>query len=314
MNSHKENSIIHHIVARNRISKIAVFKAVIGILILLALISFNPADPGPFNLLFPIGGIQNILGLSGALLAGFLIEMFGFLGFSIPLIIVFSGRKQESLNFRLLLPEILELLSLVTLVALLIPNDQTSRIQIVGLWGHLSSFYLTDFPGKLISLGVLGAYQLVYFKENRLDLSFISLINLLLFLTYRFFRYLLKLINQNIDKSSKYYVVNWITPLKYSLLRQFETMHEKVKQRLDNTRLTLADIDLPSVIIQSVGSILFRKKIEKQLGVDLDCNNDTDPPAIDRELLMEEIFYKYSDLYFKLDQAAFQIHEEEILI
>ncbi len=306
--------MIRLFVTRNRISKLGLFKAVLGILIFLALVDYHQTDPGPFNLLSPIGGIQNILGLFGALLAGFIIEMFGYLGYSIPLIILFTGRKQETFNFRLLLPEILEVLSLVALVALLIPSEQGSGIQIVGLWGRLSSLQLIQFPGILFSLGALGAYQVVYFKENRLDLSFISLINLLVFLGYRFIRYLLKFINQNIDKSSKYYVVNWITPLGYFILRHFETLQEKIKKRIENMRLTFADVDVPSVINQSIKSLIFRKTKSNSLEDELTHEKNADIPVIDSELLMEKTFNKYKEMYFQQDQEAFWVHEEEIVI
>lgn len=63
----------------------------IATVILLALLSYNAADPGPFHHDSQIGECANLAGCKGAWLANFLIGLLGYLAYALPLVLVALG-------------------------------------------------------------------------------------------------------------------------------------------------------------------------------------------------------------------------------
>ncbi len=63
----------------------------IAAVILLALLSYNPADPGPFRYDSQVGHCANLVGCKGAWLANFLIGLLGYLAYVLPVILVVLG-------------------------------------------------------------------------------------------------------------------------------------------------------------------------------------------------------------------------------
>ena len=74
----------------NRIIEIiGIFILFFGILLFVALISYNPADP---NFIFPQNtDIKNILGFRGSYVSDLFIQSFGFISYLIPITYIFTG-------------------------------------------------------------------------------------------------------------------------------------------------------------------------------------------------------------------------------
>ncbi len=63
----------------------------IAAVILLALLSYSPLDPGPFHHNTRIGPCDNLAGCKGAWLADFLVGLLGYLAYALPLVLVVMG-------------------------------------------------------------------------------------------------------------------------------------------------------------------------------------------------------------------------------
>lgn len=63
----------------------------IAAVILLALLSYSPLDPGPFHHNTRIGPCDNLAGCKGAWLADFLLGLLGYLAYALPLVLVVMG-------------------------------------------------------------------------------------------------------------------------------------------------------------------------------------------------------------------------------
>lgn len=70
----------------------------ISAVILLALLTFSPADPGPFHKDVGMGECLNKAGCKGAWLASFLIGLLGYLAYAVPLVLVFVGLAAFKMN------------------------------------------------------------------------------------------------------------------------------------------------------------------------------------------------------------------------
>ncbi|UOG94006.1 MAG: DNA translocase FtsK 4TM domain-containing protein [Candidatus Thiothrix sulfatifontis] len=63
----------------------------IAAVILLALLSYSPLDPGPFHYNTRVGPCDNLAGCKGAWLADFLLGLLGYLAYALPLVLVVMG-------------------------------------------------------------------------------------------------------------------------------------------------------------------------------------------------------------------------------
>ncbi|OQX12040.1 MAG: cell division protein FtsK [Thiothrix lacustris] len=63
----------------------------IAAVILLALLSYSPLDPGPFHHNTRVGPCDNLAGCKGAWLADFLLGLLGYLAYALPLVLVVMG-------------------------------------------------------------------------------------------------------------------------------------------------------------------------------------------------------------------------------
>ena len=69
------------------------------------MMSFHPGDPTVVNLVYPSGGVKNLVGLPGALIGGSLVELFGASALWIPLLLLaraLPGRRRLALPAALL--------------------------------------------------------------------------------------------------------------------------------------------------------------------------------------------------------------------
>ena len=89
MNIKKLGNSVLIFTIRRLIEIIGVFVLCLGILLFIALISYNPTDP---NFIFPeYTEINNILGFRGSYTSDLFIQSFGFIAFLIPVTYIFTG-------------------------------------------------------------------------------------------------------------------------------------------------------------------------------------------------------------------------------
>ncbi len=62
----------------------------VGVYLLLSLVSFHPADPGPSNSIDPVE-VHNLGGRLGAWLADFLLSLIGYLAYLLPIMLIYAG-------------------------------------------------------------------------------------------------------------------------------------------------------------------------------------------------------------------------------
>ncbi|MBU2648562.1 DNA translocase FtsK 4TM domain-containing protein [bacterium] len=165
-------------------------KILVGLILAVAMISHNGLDPSPLNLLWPSEGIHNWLGLPGALVSGFLFDLFGWSGFLLPiLLLVFSHKTTISRSQAFFLDGAVIVLTTIGLAQLLqYPDGPLARW--TGFLGTVSNIWLAQFPGKLITMLVVIGFILRYAKHYTVNHHFVTLLQqiagILLLLTERF--------------------------------------------------------------------------------------------------------------------------------
>lgn len=276
----------------------------IALLVLLSLVSHHPMDPGPFNLLMPFDGVHNWLGLSGALLSAVIIDFLGWLGFTIPLFLIFLTGKTRAFKPLRFIPELLEILALTALVALLLPVEGVESLPWVGIWGHVSAKTLNAFPGREYALAILAVYQWLYIRNKRFDANLFVIINVSFMVVAGLGAQLLQSTQKNGLQIAKYISINWLSPLATKV------SHSSVKagQRLKTASLPPRNIlDDASLLSRFKHSLLTRLKSEKRENLPL-------PPAdwdSDRNLLTASL-ERYRERYYSGDSQFFLRPEEEI--
>jgi len=81
------------------------FGIALAVALAAGMMSFHPGDPTVVNLVYPTGGLKNLVGLPGALVGGSLVELFGASALWIPLLLlarVLPGKRSLSLPAALL--------------------------------------------------------------------------------------------------------------------------------------------------------------------------------------------------------------------
>jgi len=150
-------------------SRFSSLKIILGLILLVAMISQGRLDPSPLNLLSPAEGISNWLGLPGALVAGFFLDIFGWCGFLFPLsILLLKHRPQLSPRQAVLLDTMFILLLTIGFAQLSSsPDEQSSRF--TGLLGSISNIHLHEFPGKLITLLIVIGFGVRYARHYQFN-------------------------------------------------------------------------------------------------------------------------------------------------
>ena len=81
------------------------FGVALAVALAAGMMSFHPGDPTVVNLVYPTGGVKNLVGLPGALVGGSLAELFGASALWIPLLLLaraFPGKRRLALPAALL--------------------------------------------------------------------------------------------------------------------------------------------------------------------------------------------------------------------
>ncbi|NQU63002.1 MAG: DNA translocase FtsK 4TM domain-containing protein [SAR324 cluster bacterium] len=145
-------------------------KIYLGLVLLIALISYDRLDPSPLNLLWPSNDIGNWFGLPGALVSGFLNEIFGLCGFLVPMfLLVFSHKKTINRRQAFLLDTAIIMLLTIGLSQII----QTPVAELTGLLGAISNAKLENFPGELITILVISGFIVRYSIHYTPNLQFI---------------------------------------------------------------------------------------------------------------------------------------------
>ncbi len=225
-----KNWIQSTVISNRPISKPVFLKLLIGLLFLISLLSHNQLDPSPFNLLRPVNGISNWLGLPGSLFSGFLFDFLGKMAYLIPLFLLLLARQNSILHPKHLVPDILEFLVLTALISLIaISFDAQTEIRTTGIWGAVSAKALVDFPGELFTILILLGYQMVYFKNVRLDLSLFIVLWTAVLLLIGLLGQITGKAAKTLKKSAKYCSINWFSPLTLIVAKSSEKTGERLK-------------------------------------------------------------------------------------
>jgi len=147
-----------------------------GLILFVAMMSHNPSDPSPLNLLWPDEGIHNWLGLPGALVSGFLIEFFGWCGYLVPLLLLLLDHKKTIRLWQAIFLDIAVIMLLTIGIAQIIDAPDAYVARITGILGVISSMQLAHFPGKLITILLAVGFIVRYSKHFLLNLHFILMI------------------------------------------------------------------------------------------------------------------------------------------
>ncbi|MBU3914296.1 DNA translocase FtsK 4TM domain-containing protein, partial [bacterium] len=144
-------------------------KIIFGLMVCVAIASSNNHDPSPFNLLSPQGGINNYLGLPGALFAGLLKDVFGQMAILVPMFMIFVGTKNIGISWKTAMLMVLELFLLVTLISFMFMKSDSALLKYTGLWGYISNISLAEPSWRNASLIIVFGYQILFFRLFRLN-------------------------------------------------------------------------------------------------------------------------------------------------
>ena len=154
----------------------SIFKAaklLAGLGILISITSRGNLDPTLFNLLTPAEGVQNWLGLPGALLSGVLIDGLGKMSLLLPLYLLFVRNVSEAGVFQILRRNIVTALLITSLVSSLMTDTDTQIVQITGLWGLATNQAIVTVFGQIPSfcliVGLIVVHNYGFWGSYHLD-------------------------------------------------------------------------------------------------------------------------------------------------
>ena len=310
MNPILPDRVLQAVVSRREISRIGLFKLLAAFIILLALISHDAFDPSPFNLLQPVGGVSNLLGLPGALFSGLLTDFLGLTAFIIPFIIVFSGRQRESLNILLLIPELVEILAICSLISLLLSPESPNLYVFTGSWGAVTNATLLVFPGIWPSILILAIYQILYFRSNRIDISFFYFLGLVFLIALNIAKQSGKLIRRFSDRTLKYVGFNWTSPLVALISRRFDIIASGSRTKFTRARNRIEKWDVVGKTVQSIDSVLYKR--HEKLKAEIKNQYSSGYNSFEQQKLYQAVISKYRESHYFADGKLFLEHEQEI--
>lgn len=282
-------------------------KQVTGLLVLLALLTYDGQDPSPLNLLTSGEGISNILGLPGALLAGLLFEFLGYTSFAIPILINFTSSNGLRFSLNQFFPLMIELLSLASLYALISRVSENELLIHSGIWGAASKQTLIEFPGLVVSLVVLIAYQLMFFKSRKLDLTPFILFGAIGTIVLELFKGTRIKSSSLAAKLMKYGLINWLTPISNKMSKYSESL-------MTTGKSTFGFVSEKTQAIQLHTAKKWQSGFKRDVRINSDSHSHGKSASLyvdESELLSLTIKY-YKQKYFEKDKRSFLIHEEEI--
>ena len=147
----------------NRLIEIlGVLISVVGLLLLIALISYSPEDP---NFIFPKEiEIKNLLGFQGSYIADLFLQSFGLISYLIPLTLIFSGINIFKNKDLFLIIESIFYSVVYSIFGALFFSffyNETFTLYINGNGGFVGNFFNESFLSKLINLNTVVAYYIL---------------------------------------------------------------------------------------------------------------------------------------------------------
>lgn len=303
-----KNQPIKSLFADRPVSRSVVLKLLLGLLILVSLLSYSALDPNPFNLFRPANEISNWLGLPGALFAGFLLDFFGMMSYIIPVQLILLARKHSILQPKHFVPDLLEILVLVSLISLVaVSLEIPTGIKETGIWGAVSVEALSKFPGVLYALVILFVYQMVHFSGIRLDPSLFILTWVGLLLMAGLLSRLVMRLTGLVRKSAKYGAINWWSPLTMLIVRSSEKTRNKLINKYQRTRQKLGDARLVEKVSSPVDAVLGKNGHSDRIFAAYSSGR-----MEHEERMLSQVIKKYRETCYDSDSKAFLKLEEEI--
>ena len=137
-------------------------KIAFGLCVLVSIASRGDLDPTVFNLVTSDKGVQNWLGLPGALLGGALYDGFGWLSLSLPAYLLFVRNRDSTGIFRILSKNAVNMLLLTSLAGLLTMGGDTQTLRLAGLWGLATNRAMVVAFGRTTALFIVGFLIIVH--------------------------------------------------------------------------------------------------------------------------------------------------------
>ena len=140
---------------------LGVLFATLSIILLLALLTYSPTDPGPFSRSSE-SGIHNLIGSPGAWVADLVFQFFGFAGYLIPFLVLIAcfawlKRRPIEAGLRRFLGSLITLLCTCGLLSIL-GTEQSSAAKSGGIVGHIvaaAAMSLGKVGGAIVLIALL---------------------------------------------------------------------------------------------------------------------------------------------------------------
>ena len=219
--------------------------SLIGLLSLIALISYSPEDP---NFIFPENKeIQNLLGFKGSFVADLFYQSLGIISIAIPISIFFTGINIIRLKRNIFLIESLFFTILYSLLGSLFFNtfyNNSFWLPINGNGGFVGFFLNSTFLYNLINFNLKISYYLLIFVIFTFFLISIRFnINFLLSLIKKIFSFLKKEKNY----TNKNEIINQYIPedeIKNLIQEDLPFIKDEKKENINKIKFKLPLIDL----------------------------------------------------------------------
>jgi S-DNA-T family DNA segregation ATPase FtsK/SpoIIIE len=224
--------------------------AIIGLLLLIALLSYSPEDP---NFIFPENtNIQNILGFRGSFIADLFYQSFGVIALLIPFSFIFTG-SNIFLNKKIfLIIESLFYTIVYSLFGSLFFSNfyvNTFKLYINGNGGFIGKYLETTFLNSLINLNVQISYYLLIII---IIILFLVSIQLKINSFYTFTRKLFKILFSKKEKNytNENEVINEFIPqteIKNLIQEDLPFIKNNDEENKDRVKFSLPSINLLKV-------------------------------------------------------------------
>ncbi len=140
-----------------------VIKIVLLSLLTISIVTQGDFDPAPFNLLWPLSGVENWLGLPGSIVGGTLTFLFGWSALFIPIVFIFFPAKENVSYWKTPISGLLALLVFTSSLAQLIPDDMAQIRDWTGLWGLTTAQTLINLPSRILCVLITILYLIRFF-------------------------------------------------------------------------------------------------------------------------------------------------------
>ncbi len=278
---------------------------IFGLLSFVTLFSYEVFDPSPLNLLQPIGGIQNWLGLPGALYAGFIIELFGLFAFALPVLTVFTRPRFGQSGFKVVLMTFVEIFLLVSCASLLIQGESHLLVQYTGIWGVLSNQSLIKFPGLIISLVIIFFYQFLFIRFFYFNNTLFVVLWKLSWIVILFTQKIYLRFKGDIIRLWRFGSINWMIPLRLVFTRIVEKTNLWIKSSLQRILTAIFQIDTFQRL-KKMGDSIFTKIERRHFNVKID-GGETESQVVYKTKYdaLSRAIIEYKKRYYASDRTHF---------